>query len=74
METPSSRRARALSVTPGQPAPGTADATAPACPACAQGNSAHTSPPLDLASMAPPADLEEARIEDLSIDGICGVY
>jgi mycofactocin precursor len=30
--------------------------------------------PLDLRGMAPPAKLSEARLEDLTIDGICGVY
>ena len=30
--------------------------------------------PLDLRGMAPPVKLSEARLEDLTIDGICGVY
>jgi len=30
--------------------------------------------PLDLRGMAPPLKLSEARLEDLTIDGICGVY
>jgi mycofactocin precursor len=29
---------------------------------------------LDLSGMAPPVKLREARLEDLTIDGICGVY
>lgn len=29
---------------------------------------------LDLRGMAPPAKLSEVRLEDLTIDGICGVY
>ncbi len=29
---------------------------------------------LDLRGMEPPAKLSEARLEDLTIDGICGVY
>lgn len=29
---------------------------------------------LDLRGMAPPVKLAEARLEDLTIDGICGVY
>jgi mycofactocin precursor len=56
-----------------------------AVPAAAlQGRSAAAAPPvpnapaaprpLDLRGMAPPAKLSEARLEDLTIDGICGVY
>ena len=29
---------------------------------------------LDLSRLSPPDDLESARIETLTIDGICGVY
>lgn len=29
---------------------------------------------LDLSHMAPPEDLDEVRLEELTIDGICGVY
>ena len=29
---------------------------------------------LDLRGMEPPAKLSEVRLEDLTIDGICGVY
>jgi mycofactocin precursor len=31
-------------------------------------------PPLDLSRLAPPENLEEVRLEELTIDGICGVY
>lgn len=31
-------------------------------------------PKLDLSRMAPPKDLENTRLEELTIDGICGVY
>ena len=55
---------------PGAISPGTAPATT-ALPAT------HTVPEprkLDLSGMAPPMKLSEARLEDLTIDGICGVY
>lgn len=29
---------------------------------------------LDWSRVAPPRNLESARVEELSIDGICGVY
>jgi mycofactocin precursor len=29
---------------------------------------------LDLTRIAPPENLETVRVEELSIDGICGVY
>lgn len=29
---------------------------------------------LDLSRIDPPENLEELRVEELSIDGICGVY
>ena len=29
---------------------------------------------LDLSRMSPPDNLEEARLEEITIDGICGVY
>jgi mycofactocin precursor len=29
---------------------------------------------LDLSRLDPPADLEESSIEEMTIDGICGVY
>lgn len=29
---------------------------------------------LDLSRLEPPADLEECSIEEMTIDGICGVY
>ena len=29
---------------------------------------------LDLSRLDPPADLDEASIEEMTIDGICGVY
>ena len=29
---------------------------------------------LDLSRIAPPENLESIRVEELSIDGICGVY
>ena len=46
------------------------------------GAAAHGTPPsvpaqprkLDLSRIAPPQNLESIRIEELSIDGICGVY
>ena len=31
-------------------------------------------PKLDLSKLDPPADLEEVSIEEITIDGICGVY
>lgn len=31
-------------------------------------------PRLDLSRMEPPRRLEEARLEEVTIDGICGVY
>ncbi|MCH8843962.1 MAG: mycofactocin precursor [SAR324 cluster bacterium] len=29
---------------------------------------------LDLSHVAPPENVEEMRIEEITIDGICGVY
>ncbi len=29
---------------------------------------------LDLSRMSPPENLEETRLEEITIDGICGVY
>lgn len=29
---------------------------------------------LDLSKLPPPGDLEEYRLEEITIDGICGVY
>ncbi len=29
---------------------------------------------LDLSTMSPPENVEEARLEEFTIDGICGVY
>ena len=29
---------------------------------------------LDLSGLEPPADLSESSIEEVTIDGICGVY
>lgn len=29
---------------------------------------------LDLSNLAPPQPLEELRLEEVTIDGICGVY
>jgi len=31
-------------------------------------------PALDLSRLEPPRRLAEARLEDVTIDGICGVY
>ncbi len=31
-------------------------------------------PQLDLSRIAPPENLESVQIEELTIDGICGVY
>jgi mycofactocin precursor len=31
-------------------------------------------PKLDLSKLDPPADLEECSVEEITIDGICGVY
>lgn len=31
-------------------------------------------PRLDLSRIAPPENLESVQIEELTIDGICGVY
>ncbi len=30
--------------------------------------------PLDLSHLEPPRDLEQVRLEEVTIDGICGVY
>lgn len=40
----------------------------------ADGNPAATRPKLDLTGLEPPTDLEECSIEEMTIDGICGVY
>lgn len=55
------------------PQPG-ARASTPAC--CAAGAAPAGPPPrpLDLTGMTPPGDLRAARIEEFTIDGICGVY
>ena len=31
-------------------------------------------PQLDLSRIAPPENLESVQVEELTIDGICGVY
>jgi len=31
-------------------------------------------PALDLSHLPPPRELEAVRVEELTIDGICGVY
>ena len=31
-------------------------------------------PRLDLSALEPPRQLDELRLEDVTIDGICGVY
>ncbi len=31
-------------------------------------------PPVDLSRLAPPENLEGYRLEEITIDGICGVY
>ena len=31
-------------------------------------------PKLDLSRLDPPAHLEECSVEEITIDGICGVY
>jgi mycofactocin precursor len=38
------------------------------------GASAPAAPLLDLSHMEPPRRLKEARLEEVTIDGICGVY
>lgn len=45
--------------------------SAAACPACGP-----ATPPrkLDLTGMAAPGDLKASRLEEFTIDGICGVY
>lgn len=49
-----------------------APATPPAAPA---GSAAPFQPvKLDWSRVAPPRNLESVRVEELSIDGICGVY
>lgn len=35
---------------------------------------ATAAPKLDLSRMEPPKRLAEARLEEVTIDGICGVY
>jgi mycofactocin precursor len=51
---------------------------APAAPAASgepAGESQPGQPPrLDLSRMEPPRRLAEARLEEVTIDGICGVY
>ena len=49
-------------------APVTMDA---ACPACGPVSAPRK---LDLTGMAAPGDLRAARLEEFTIDGICGVY
>jgi len=34
----------------------------------------HSKPKLDLSGLEPPRNLMEARVEEITIDGICGVY
>jgi hypothetical protein len=56
-------------------APAATNASAPAAdsrnPCCA----APAAPrPLDLSGMADPGDLRATRLEEFTIDGICGVY
>lgn len=52
------------------PAPARTDAQADAATQPAQ----EGAPRLDLSRMEPPRRLEEARLEEVTIDGICGVY
>lgn len=49
-----------------------AHASSPAC--CAAAPAGQPPRPLDLTGMTPPGDLRAARIEEFTIDGICGVY
>jgi mycofactocin precursor len=57
-------------------------AASPAVPAEAQAAARADSPPqtppaaprLDLSRLEPPRRLAEARLEEVTIDGICGVY
>lgn len=53
-----------------------AAASAEGAPAAATAASAPATHPrkLDLRGLEPPRQLSEARLEDLTIDGICGVY
>ena len=59
-----------LTVTPAAAgsAPATMDAACPACGPVAAPRK------LDLTGMAAPGDLRAARLEEFTIDGICGVY
>ena len=55
------------------PDPAPEDARPPAPPATLAATPA-VAPALDLSRMEPPRRLAEARLEDVTIDGICGVY
>ena len=50
--------------TPVPSGPSTAEAPAAGAPAVV----------LDISRLEPPRDLEQVRLEELTIDGICGVY
>jgi mycofactocin precursor len=60
------------------PAPALARAMQSPAPADVRPAAPHaaplTAPMLDLSRMEPPRRLAEARLEEVTIDGICGVY
>jgi mycofactocin precursor len=47
---------------------------APAAQVPAAPDAAPVPQPLDLSRLEPPRKLAEARLEEVTIDGICGVY
>jgi mycofactocin precursor len=61
-------------IKPGRKKAGTAEPGVRA--ASPENTSPKNSPPkkLDLSRMSPPENLEEVRLEEFTIDGICGVY
>jgi len=62
--------AQSLELSPLQPAArAAAEQPSPACP-CAPA----PAQPLDLTGMSAPGDLGGVRLEEFTIDGICGVY
>ena len=55
-------------------APNTASAALNTPPLNAPATAAGTAQPLDLSRLGEPRNLEQVRLEELTIDGICGVY
>ena len=43
-------------------------------PATAEPAAGRTQPKLDLSRVAPPRNLDSFDVEEITIDGICGVY